>query len=350
MVNVKYQIFVSATYEDLKQERQQAIKAILEMGHVPVGMEMFSAADEEQWKIIQRTIDECDYYVIICAHRYGSVELTSGISYTEREYDYAAKQKVPILGFVIEPDATWPAKFVDADAKSKTALEAFKAKIKSKYISYWSSSDDLYGKVAIALMKQFTTVPRIGWVRANQTAGPDTVQELGRLSKENAALRARLDERAAEAIKAEEEDVEKILAILNNNKELIGFWYKESKNWEDQKSVSLGSIFNLLAPDMIAERSFSDMLKFVAFMQAGDKRSKLRETFPIPRNTMKRIIADLAALDLVEPSSKKHLAADKEEYWSLSEKGREVLRHLRRKRLEAGLSAAEQVPSEDPKK
>ncbi|WP_434515517.1 DUF4062 domain-containing protein [Dechloromonas sp. ARDL1] len=69
----KYQVFISSTYEDLKAERDQVIKATLEMGHIPVGMEMFSAADEEQWNIIARQIDEVDYYCIILAHRYGSV-------------------------------------------------------------------------------------------------------------------------------------------------------------------------------------------------------------------------------------------------------------------------------------
>ena len=85
----KYQIFVSSTYSDLVHEREQIIKACLEMGHIPVGMEMFSAADEEQWKIIQRQIDEIDYYVILIAHRYGSTT-DEGLSYTEKEYDYAA--------------------------------------------------------------------------------------------------------------------------------------------------------------------------------------------------------------------------------------------------------------------
>ena len=59
----KYQVFLSSTYDDLKEQREQVIKAILEMGHIPVGMEMFSAADEEQWKLITRQIDESDYYV-----------------------------------------------------------------------------------------------------------------------------------------------------------------------------------------------------------------------------------------------------------------------------------------------
>ena len=71
-MSLKYQIFVSSTYEDLKDERNEVIKACLNMGHIPVGMEMFNAADEEQWAVITRTIDQCDYYVVIVAHRYGS--------------------------------------------------------------------------------------------------------------------------------------------------------------------------------------------------------------------------------------------------------------------------------------
>jgi uncharacterized iron-regulated protein len=98
-VNVKYQVFVSSTYEDLKDEREQVVKAVLEMGHIPVGMEMFSAADAQQWQIISRHIESSDYYVIIVAHRYGSME--GDRSYTEKEYDYAIERGVPVLAFVI---------------------------------------------------------------------------------------------------------------------------------------------------------------------------------------------------------------------------------------------------------
>jgi hypothetical protein len=44
----KYQIFISSTYEDLKDERRAVQDIILSMQQFPVGMEMFSAADEEQ--------------------------------------------------------------------------------------------------------------------------------------------------------------------------------------------------------------------------------------------------------------------------------------------------------------
>jgi|SRR5579871_2998407 len=187
MPNAKYQIFISSTYQDLKDERDQVIKACLEMGHIPVGMEMFNAADEEQWQIIQRHIDESDYYVVIVAHRYGS--MVDGVSYTEKEYDYAVAQGVPVLGFVIDDAAPWPADRIDTDKMKKKGMDAFKAKVKRKPVNFWSEAKDLHAQSAIALMKSFATRPRPGWVRTPETTGPEVMAELTRLSSENARLR-----------------------------------------------------------------------------------------------------------------------------------------------------------------
>ena len=52
MSNKKYQIFVSSTYEDLKEERMAVLTAILDMGHIPAGFENFPAIDEEVLKYI----------------------------------------------------------------------------------------------------------------------------------------------------------------------------------------------------------------------------------------------------------------------------------------------------------
>ncbi len=101
----KYQIFISSTYEDLKEERKKVQDTILSMYQFPIGMEMFSAADEEQWEIIRETIDSSDYYVLIVGHRYGSVIEEgeyAGISYTQKEFRYALEQKIPILAFLID--------------------------------------------------------------------------------------------------------------------------------------------------------------------------------------------------------------------------------------------------------
>jgi hypothetical protein len=46
-------------------------------------MEIFPAADVEQFEYIKKVIDECDYYVLIIGARYGSVD-AAGVSFTFR--------------------------------------------------------------------------------------------------------------------------------------------------------------------------------------------------------------------------------------------------------------------------
>ena len=72
-VNKKYQVFVSSTYVDLVPERQEIMNALLELDCIPAGMELFPAADEDQWSLIKGVIDECDYYIVVIGGRYGSL-------------------------------------------------------------------------------------------------------------------------------------------------------------------------------------------------------------------------------------------------------------------------------------
>ena len=101
MKSTKYQVFLSSTYSDLVDERESIIKAILEMYHIPIGMEMFSAEDEDQWEIIRRTIEVSDYYVLVLGLRYGS-KTSEGIGFTQKEYEYALEKNIPILAFVMK--------------------------------------------------------------------------------------------------------------------------------------------------------------------------------------------------------------------------------------------------------
>lgn len=187
--NRRYQVFVSSTYVDLVEERDQVIKALLELGHIPVGMEMFSAADEEQWETIKREIERSDYYVLIIAHRYGStIKAEGGISYTEKEYEYAGQVGVPRLSFVIQEGVARDPKYVDSGAQKKR-LDAFKAKAMSKMIKPWTDSAELGLRVSIALQKQANLTPRPGWQRATESSDL-ALATLARLTDENAQLRA----------------------------------------------------------------------------------------------------------------------------------------------------------------
>lgn len=100
-MNTKLQIFVSSTYTDLTEERQAAVAAILEAGHIPAGMELFKAG-KSQMKTIRKWIDESDVYMLILGGRYGSIEEESGLSYTELEYNYALSKNMPIFAIILE--------------------------------------------------------------------------------------------------------------------------------------------------------------------------------------------------------------------------------------------------------
>jgi hypothetical protein len=104
----RYQVFVSSTFVDLKEERQAVMQALLSLDHFPAGMDLFPASDEDQLALIKGVIDDSDYYVLVVGGRYGSVSAT-GISYTEAEFDYAFAANKPILAFIHEDPNVIPA-------------------------------------------------------------------------------------------------------------------------------------------------------------------------------------------------------------------------------------------------
>jgi hypothetical protein len=293
-------------------------------------MEMFSAGDEEQWKTIARQIDEVDYYIVIIAHRYGS--LTEGISFTEKEYDYAVKQGVPVLGFLIEDEASWQVDRIDREPRKKKSLQTFKRKVKKKPVGFWKDKKDLYGMVPIALIKAIQTNPRIGWVKANEAAGPEVVKELTRLSTENAELRRKISAIQKQASREEVRELKKLLTVLPANKVPIRVWKKYSKNWSDPIDTDLFTIFNIIAADLIGENAVNALAGRIAVSVFNT--TDIRRVQPLPVNTMNDLLANFAALDLVQPSPKKHSVTDPNEYWVLTPLGKQLFTMTRRFVLE----------------
>ena len=64
-----------------KKKENILSKPLMEMDCIPSGIELFPAADEEQWDFIKKVIDECDYYLLLIGGRYSSLS-PEGISYT----------------------------------------------------------------------------------------------------------------------------------------------------------------------------------------------------------------------------------------------------------------------------
>ena len=103
----RYQVFVSSTFTDLEEERKHVIQTLMEMDCIPAGMELFPAIDEGQWEFIKKVIDDCDYYLLIIGGRYGSVA-EDGLSYTEKEFDYAVSKGLRVIVLVHENPENLP--------------------------------------------------------------------------------------------------------------------------------------------------------------------------------------------------------------------------------------------------
>ena len=178
---------------DLVEPRNKVIEAILKLYHFPIGMEMFSAADDEQWQIIEETIDSSDFYIILVGNRYGSLT-KEGISFTEKEYDYAKKIGVPILTFVKDETLATTPQERENDPVKIQKLQDFRLKVQeNKMREVWTNSDDLAHRVSMALMKQIPRKNRVGWIRGDSIS-EDATKELVALSKENRELKEELSQ------------------------------------------------------------------------------------------------------------------------------------------------------------
>lgn len=335
----KYQIFVSSTFEDLRPERDQVIKAVLEMGHIPVGMEMFSAADNQQWDIIKKQIDESDYYVVLVAHRYGSMD--GEFSYTEKEYDYAVSKKLPVLGFVLDASVEWPPQWIENNHDIRKRLEAFRAKVSSRMVSFWKSADDLYGRAGIALMKAFSSHPREGWVRASEANTAEMTSEITRLSRENGQLRSRLEASMQSEAEVHEQKLNSLVDGLRRNARKVYVWRREATDWGDPIDTNLLTIFEVMAQDLIDEGTSETLAASLSFHYAGND---IRQFGAFPTNFLKAFVADFAGLDLIGTSTKRHSVQDTKTYWSLTALGREVHARIRKNELLKGLVSFDEAP------
>ncbi|MDB6110580.1 MAG: hypothetical protein JWR69_2330, partial [Pedosphaera sp.] len=181
----RHQVFVSSTFTDLIEERREVIQTLMQMDCIPAGMELFPAADEEQWAFIRKVIDDCDYYILVIGGRYGSTT-AEGISYTEKEYDYAVSRGIPVISFLHGQPDLIPVGKSDIEPEARERLAGFRKKVsKGRLIKFWTSTSELPGLVALSLPKTIKTHPRPGWVRGGSTSNPELPEKINQLRQKN---------------------------------------------------------------------------------------------------------------------------------------------------------------------
>ncbi|HQU83033.1 MAG TPA: DUF4062 domain-containing protein, partial [Pyrinomonadaceae bacterium] len=184
MAQPRYQIFVSSTFKDLQEERQAVLNAILKLNQFPAGMEIFPAVNDTAWEHIEKVIEDSDYYVLIIGGKYGSIEAESGISYTEKEYDFAVSRNIPVLAFTRSDEDSIPVGKAEMNEEVREKLKKFKQKVGNKHHwNYWKSLDELKANVVTSLALAFATNPQKGWEKSGGIEKVDLLERLAELQK-----------------------------------------------------------------------------------------------------------------------------------------------------------------------
>lgn len=218
----KLQVFVSSTYTDMVSERQAAVQAILKAGHIPAGMELFKASDKSQWDTITRWIDESDVYMLILGGRYGTVDVSTGVSYTEMEYDYAVQQGKSLFAVVINDEAL-ERKVRDRgtsvmEKDNQSALKLFREKVLKNISSFFDDERDIRLAVYETLGELRDNPDLKGWISGSEIEDTQSLHDqISALKEENQKLSS-AQAKITPSTKKSESDVnfDELIKILEN--------------------------------------------------------------------------------------------------------------------------------------
>lgn len=222
----KLQVFISSTFTDLEEERQTAVQAILNAGHIPAGMELFKAGDTSQKETIKKWIEESDVYMLILGGRYGSIDQETGKSYTHWEYDYAGELGIPRFAIVITEEALneklskyGPNVF---ERENYIKYQEFKGVVLSKISKFYSDLKDIKLAVLESLKDCEKDESLSGWVSGKELKDTDKLQnDYTKLLSDHIKLQSKISKLEKQTSKSADIDgipYEEVKNCLQNTK------------------------------------------------------------------------------------------------------------------------------------
>lgn len=326
----RYQVFISSTFMDLQLERQEVLQALLELDCLPSGMELFPAADEDQWSLIQRVISDCDYYILVSAGRYGSIG-PEGKSYTHMEYEYASSLKKPIIAFIHKDIGTLPANLVEDSKEGRKQLEDFHEICKKKLVKFWTTPHELGSIVSRSLIQLMKTRPAVGWVRADNLPSEESAAEMLR-------LRSVIDSLEEKLSKSNNTVYEDTSDLAQGDDEIeLNFKFRGQfggqrynvRNYEASNRLKFREIFAATSPFLMDEaqddviKDAIDNLIATEFSEYYIKETECEivKDFSLTPDSLQTIKVQMVALGLIEKGIKKRQIQDRSTYWKLTQRG-----------------------------
>ncbi|MDR2257978.1 MAG: DUF4062 domain-containing protein [Treponema sp.] len=323
----KYHVFIGSTLEDLKNERRVLPRIIMELGHIPVTADCFDGSVKNDQLLVKKTIEECDYFIALTAHK---LSLPDGTSPLETEYFHAARKGIPVLALIIDEKARWKASKKEKDGEALKKIGAFKKKLTAGCHETWMNTSDLCQKAQSLLIREMNLNPRPGWVRSTLAIDPSVVNEFSRLSRENEDLKQQIKLESGEMLTELREQMKHALKVLALNKASLSFYYTAGENWENTRKFRYLRLFKLLVPELSLGKNTGEISRFLGNVLNPDLSKTVRKDYPTPSNTIKKIMADFVLLKLVKCSRPEEDA----EVWEITEYGKELYAAYRMRQLE----------------
>ena len=315
MAEKKYQVFISSTFSDLKEERRKILDILLMADCIPAGMEAFVAADIEQFEVIKKVTELCDYYILIIGKRYGSISEQTGLSYTEMEYEYAKELGIPVLVFAMDEEVEVTPDKIDREPRKVDALKRFRQNaLTNRLATIWKTQAELTSSVAISIMRATKEIQRPGWQRATEYDEASLRREIMNLQKEKEKLTADLMEANSQI-----SSLTQVSDLAFDGCKVEIKYKKHSGNYSPIYSSvekTLPEVFKIIATQMmdvaLAEKAIESTLLLWLFP---------RETFKysfVDNQLIKLILNQLKALGLIYSNWNKDRS---ELYWGLTIRG-----------------------------
>lgn len=145
----KLRAFVSSTFTDLRECREQVRKTLQRLGVADVAMETYTAEETRPVDKCLADVRSCDVYIGLFAWRYGYVPDGHQHSITELEYRAAGAAGIPRLVFLLREDAPWPPTLMDLGNPAQDRIRALRSELATAHVcEFFSSAQDLRSAVS----------------------------------------------------------------------------------------------------------------------------------------------------------------------------------------------------------
>lgn len=154
-------VYLSSTYEDLKEHRRAVSEALRQAGYQVVEMEDYVATDARPVERCLADVSEADIFVGIVAFRYGYVPLDARfnpnqLSVNELEFRHAKSLGKTCLLFLASDNAPWSPRFIDSvsgDDKGER-IDRLRRDLQSQFlVQYFATPEELAQNVLAAVAR-----------------------------------------------------------------------------------------------------------------------------------------------------------------------------------------------------